>query len=98
MKAPRSNPNISASRRVSGIAAQFDVDEGPPGPGACPVERAGHEPLAAAGLSLDQDGWETPNLGRARDQAGDLVPDGNDSRAFADKIGHQTHGIRHPAP
>ena len=74
------------------------VDEGPPGPGACPVERPGHEPLAATGLSLDQNGWQTPDLGGARDQAGDLLPDGSDPGAFADEIGQKTHGIRHPAP
>ena len=55
VNAPRSWPNSSDSRRVAGMAAQRDRDEGLPRPPAVVVDRAGDDLLARARLPAQED-------------------------------------------
>ena len=69
-----------------------DVDERPPGAGAGPVDRPGQEPLAGPGLPADQEGWEPTASGLTRQEAPELLPDGNDAGALAHHLGQELHG------
>ena len=54
VKAPRSCPNSSLSRSVSGIAPQSTTTNGPAGAGSGGVERARRQLLARPGLAQEQ--------------------------------------------
>ena len=56
VKAPRSWPKSSDSRRVSGSAAQLTATKGLAAPGREAVEGPGHQLLAGAALAGDEDG------------------------------------------
>src|SRR6185436_8035027 len=75
-----------------------DVDEGPARARAGAMERAGHQPLAAPGLSLDQDRGQAADLRRPSNQPADPLLDREDIRAFPDELRHQGHDLGHRAP
>src|SRR5581483_9911452 len=74
-----------------GDGRAVDVHERARRPGTDPVERAGDEPLAGAGLALEQDRRKTAHLRGAGEEAPDALPDRDDARALPDQLGDETH-------
>src|SRR5262249_1530411 len=75
-----------------GDRCAVDVHGRPRRPGARAVEGPRHEPLPSAGLSLEEDGWKTPDLRRPRNQSSDPLADGQDSGTLTDQLRKNRHG------
>jgi hypothetical protein len=69
-----------------------DLDERPRGPRAGPVNGAGHEPLARAGLPLDQKRRQAPPLDAVGEQPLHRGADGLDRRTLPEQLGQGRHG------
>jgi hypothetical protein len=81
--APSTSPRRTYARAPAsleqglGDGPAVDVDEGPGGAGARPVEDPGEEPLAGTRLAQDEDRRQSPrSLRLAVEQALDLLSDG----------------------
>src|SRR5262249_49146602 len=106
-------PGLGASRvgvRAALVAEQLgfqeglrnrgavDVDERPRGSGAGSVQQTGQEPLAGAGVALDQDRGRTMTAVTASEKTSYVVAKRLDRRTFAEESREHVHGAQYLTP
>ena len=82
--------HLGLQQRV-GDRRAVDVHEGAVRARAGAMDHPREQPLAAAGLALDEDRRQPPDLLLALEQPGDLVADGPHARTVPQEVGQRLH-------